>query len=558
MQFTISFEQEMATAAPNDMPVPSPDGQYLAFPGSGKAGTTALWVRPLDSVQARELAGTDGIDATAVIWSPDGKWIAFHAGGKLKKVRPAGGAPQIIADISGFQDAAWGSQDEIIYRPTNRVALFRIRANGGAPQPLTQLNTTLTENSHRGPQFLPDGRRFLFTSRCGNRANNALYLGSLDSHDVKRLMPAQSQVRYVPADEGQPAVLLYYLDGALMSRPFDPDRETLSGEPAQVLERVGYNAPGIGAFFRVSDNGRVLIASTNAGQSRLSWVTRDGEDAGSIGPADDYQQPRLSPRGDRVVFSKSDPQTGNRDVFYMEVSRGITSRLTTHVANDWFPVWAPDGRRLVFGSDRNGGTFMHPYFKNSMDPGSSEELMTDLVFDPWDWSRDGQWIAFGDGDLKIARASAGEKPFLFLGTPFREANARFSPDGHWIAYVSNETGPFEVYARPFDGQPSDGRKVQLSVGGGDFPVWGPTTDELFYMSAEAVVHAVDTSHLKSATPIPAPLRLFQSCKGTLPSGRPTVQPFASALDTHDGKRFLVNCLIEPPGRFTVLMDWTAR
>jgi eukaryotic-like serine/threonine-protein kinase len=567
-QFTVSFEKEIGGVGA--FPDPSPTGEAFVFTGIGPKGGTSLWIRSLDSAEARSLAGTEG--ATGPIWSPDGNWIAFYADGKLKKVNPQGGPPQTIAALPGFQDAAWGPHGDIIYRPTNRAPLFRIRDSGGSPQPLTTLNASLTENSHRFPEFLPDGRRFLFTSRCGERANNALYLGSLDSPDVTRVMPAQSAVSYIPPVRGRPESLIYYRDGALVAQPFDLDERTLTDEPAALVDRVGYNATGLEARFRVSRDGRIIVFSAAEPTStRLIWFNRHGEEEGTLGTPAERIQPRISPRGDRVAFSAPDQQTGNREVWYLEIARGITARLTTHVANDWYPVWSPDGRQVLFGSDRDGGAGHVPYLKTSMDPGSSEfrpqglserVAVPDLL--PSDWSADGRWIAYVGyaqaslrGDLYVGPAFGSSEPFRFLATAAWETHPRFSPDSRWIVYNSDESGRMEVYARLFSGEPAPPTgKLQVSNNGGEYGVWEPSGREIFYMSGDGSVFAVDTRNLGRTETLPAPVRLFQACPATQPLAMPLRGRYDHSFDTRDGQRFLVNCLAEPPGRFTVLMNWT--
>jgi serine/threonine protein kinase/Tol biopolymer transport system component len=560
-QFTLSLVNLPGDYEPiGGTPTPSPDGQYLAFVAGGpNGGALSVWVRPLESVEATKLEGTEGTGPEgALIWAPDGRWIGFWADGKLKKIPPSGGIPQIIAELPGFQSAAWGPGGDIVYRPTNRAPLFRVSESGGSPTQVTRLDQALTENSHRYPQFLPDGRRFLFVSRCGERDNNALYIASLDSPEVKRVMPAQAQVLYAPPGTSGPGTLFYYRDGALVAQAFDTDRGTVAGDPVPVADKVFYSAPSISAGFWVSADGRVvIIRSAGAGDGRLAWVNREGEEAGVLGPPGNYTQPRISPDGARVAFSRPDDETGNRDVWYTEIVRGITARLTVDVANDWFPVWSPDGKQLLFGSDRGGGPELPSYLKKSMEPGRDESPVPDATDSPFDWSRDGRWISYGTDDLWIASSSGERKPFAFLATPAREGGGRFSPDGRWIAYVSNETGRDEVYVRPFGGAPTaaDG-KIQLSISGGDFPVWGPDGHELFYMSRDSSLYAVNTRNLGQSTTAPLPSRLFQACPGTQTVLPPlTGRTYGYAFDTHDGQRFLINCLAEPPGQYRVLMNW---
>ena len=557
-QFILSFDDQMAGAAQNAFPVPSPDGRYVAFVGGSAGALTSLWIRSLDSVESKPLAGTEG--GIGPVWSPDTRWIAFYVDGKVKKISPSGGSPQTIADVPGFQDAAWGPQGDIIFRPSNRTALFRIRESGGPPEQITKLDESLAQNSHRGAVFLPGGRTFLFTSRCGQRENNALYVGSLDSSTVKRLMPVQSIVRYVRSSHGGPDTILYYRDGGLVARRFNPDTQELSGDPVPAVDNVDYNAAGLGLSFEASSDGRVaVLRPRGAGQTRLTWFDRSGEPIGTLGEPGDYLQPRISPDGTRVAFTRPDVQTGNRDVWFVETARAVSSRLTTHVANDWFPVWSPDGRQLLFGSDRGGGTAMRPFLKKALDAASEESPFSVAAEQPHDWSRDGKWIAynFGSLDVMVASATGDGKPFPFLATPFHEGDPRFSPDGKWIAYVSNETGRYEVYVRPFTGRPAAAEgKIQISNHGGDFPVWRPDGQELYYMSGDFTLYAVNTTELGRSTAMPLPSRLFRACPGTLPLSSPMRgEMFGYNYDTHDGKQFLVNCAVERPGRFVVLLNW---
>jgi Tol biopolymer transport system component len=455
-----------------------------------------------------------------------------------------------LAALNGFQNPAWGPHGDIIFRLTNRDALFRIRDSGGSPQPLTRLDASLTENSHRYPQFLPDGRRFLFTSRCADRANNALYLGSLDSPTVTRVMPAQSAVQYIHGSNG--GSILFYRDGSLLQQAFDVEAGAPSGEPSVIVDRVGYNAPSIQARFAASEDGRVLIVQSEEPlATRMTWFSRDGTALGTLGESSTYYHVRLSPTGDRVAYSAPDPQTGNRDLFSTEIARGITTRLTSHVANDWFPVWSPDGRRLIFGTDREGGTDSATYVL-SMDTGSGESRFVAAPAEPHDWSPDGRWIAYWRADdIYIGHASGSLEPFPLVKTAARETDPRFSPDGKLIAYTSNESGRVEVYVRSFSAEgTATGGAIRVSNNGGEYGEWGPQGKEIFYITRDASIYSVDARLLGTTGTLPAPVRLFQACTQTGGTGSDTVN-----VETNDGRRFLINCRVEPQGRFTVLMNW---
>ena len=559
-QFTLSFKDEVdADSGIESLPAASPDGRDLVFAAKAETGTTKLWVRPIDSAEAHPLAGTEGA-GSGTFWSPDGRWIGFVADGKLKKVSPSGGSPVTIASGSRSTWMAWGAHGDILFSPANRAPLFRISESGGMPVQVTQLDASRTENSHRYPQFLPDGRRFLFVARCGKRENNALYLASVESGKMKRLMAIDSNAQYLPPRGERPGVIVYYRDGALVARRFDPDREAVVGDPFPVFDGVAYQPASITAMFRLSGDGRVaVLRAAGATNTELIWHERDGRQSGRLGPRGDYYQPRISPDGTRLVYTGTDPQTGNRDLFVMEIPRGTISRLTTNGANDWFPVWSPDGKQVVFGSDRDGGALNISYLKKSIDSGAGEVRFPGT--EPTDWSKDGRWLAVSPSvrqpAIAVAPAAVDGKPFVYLDTPFQEGAARFSPDGKWIAYVSNESGQYEVYIRPFSGGPAPPEgKLQISNGGGDYPVWKPGGGELYYLGADMSLYAANTTALGKSSQAPIPARLFRACEARRTVNTPTSnQMYGHPYDTSDGKRFLFNCSAEPPGQFTVLLNW---
>ncbi len=556
-QFTLSFREQMDDTAVTTVPAPSPDGRTFVFVGTDEQNVTALWSRAIDSPEARRFEGTEGV--RFAFWSADGRWIGFFADGRLKRISASGGPVQTIARIPGLIDAAWGRHGDIIFRPGNRQPLFRISDQGGEPAPLTELNDDLAENSHRGPAFLPDGRRFLFTSRCAVPENNALYIGSLDSPEVRRVMPLQSKAIYVPARDGGPGALVYYRDGNLETRVFDPASETLLGEPQVVAAAVDYGAAGLNAFFEISADGRVMVVRpAGAGHTQLTWFERSGEQTGTVGGPSVYYQPRISPDGTRVAFNRPDPQTNNRDVWTIDVARGIAARLTLHPANDWHAVWSPDGRQIAFASDRDGASETTLHLKHAINVGSEESPLLNVVGAPSDWSRDGRWIAYGSAtnNVEIVTASGDPDPYSFV-RPSRQGGARFSPDARWIAYTSDETGRFEVFVRTFDGGPAESDSIQVSENGGDFPVWRADGQELYYMSADFTIYAVTTEGLHLTGHVPRGEPLFRACPGSVTQGPPGRGAWwSNPFDTVDGNRFLVNCVQQSPDTFNVLMNWS--
>jgi len=406
----------------------------------------------------------------------------------------------------------------------------------------------LLENSHRFPKFLPGGKRFLFVTRCADRANNALYIGSLDTPELKRVMFAEARATYANGN------LIYYRDGAIVAQNFDVSTGQVSGDPQVIVRKVGYNPVSIQAFFNVSNDGRVIVSSAvDRVTSRLVWFYRNGQELGTVGAPGPYQQPRISPTGDRILFQIPDPKTGNRDLAFIEVGRDIAHRLTNHPANDWYPVWSPDGKQVAFGSDRVGGRAMFAYLKTYLDQTAPETRIEGLE-EPADWSKDG-WIATGSGKISVGSIKGGE-PVKMTTSPAREFSPRFSPDSKWLAYSSDESGRPEIYVRGFPGHPDpSSNKIQISNQGGEFPVWNAAGTEIYYVSAGDAVFAVDTRAL-AAGPVSAPVRLFKACPQSQPNFRPMFgTPYNSPVDTRDGQRFLVACLLEPPGQYTVLMNW---
>jgi len=531
--------------------VVSPDGRRLAFGAVGSDGKELLWVRALDALTAQILPGTDG--ARYSFWSPDSRFLGFFAQGKLKKVDASGGPPQTLADVVNPVGGAWSRDGIILFAPDFFTGLWKVAAAGGPPTPLTTPDQTRQETSHRWPQFLPDGRRFLYFVR-GEQEQSGMYAGSLDSKDGRRILATDWNALYAPSARAGPGHLFFLRQGTLMTQPFDPDRLQLTGEPAAIAEGVGASL-GRG-HFSVSDTG-VLAYGSGAGQSsQIQWFARTGKPLEVVGPPGQYAEVSLSPDQTQAAVSLPDDRpTALRDIWLLELARGIRTRFTFHPRAEYGAVWSPDGSRIAFTSFRDGPANL--YLKALS--GSAEEplLRSSALKVPNDWSSDGRYLVYTQADpntkrdLWVLPMSGERKPAPWLQTAFDETQAQFSPGApRWIAYVSNESGQPEVYVQPF---PGPGRKWQISTGGGRQPRWRRDGKELFYLAPDRKLMAVAVSAGESLDP-QAPVLLFETRVLSNLSAGDLYFQYAPAAD---GRRFLVNTAVAetaaPP--VTVVLNW---
>lgn len=516
-------------------PVPSPDGSRIAFIARDRDGQQTVWIRPLGSLSAQKLAGTEGV-GNVVFWSPDGAWIGFSAAGKLKRIAASGGPVLNISTINNLLGATWAPDNTIVLAPSNRTVLHRVPAAGGTPEPLTTLNAERHENSHRWPQFLPDGRRFVFTARSDQLANNLIYVGSLDSKEVKPLVAAQSSSVYV-----SPGILLYVRERTLMAQRVDPSSLSLLDDPVVVAADVAHSTASSRAFFGASSDGAVIsYEPPTPERSTLTWYTRAGQALGAVGPERPYVDVQLSPDGRLAAVVIIDEDSGNRDIWLLTLANGTMSRFTTNPANDWQMTWSPDGRRIAFASDRNGRSSVYVKAIDGVD----EELLVQIpergVF-PKSWSNDGKVMTLGvdtPGGLPKLWAmplDGARKPFP-LGSdegPTRENEIQLSANGRWIVFESNQTGVNEIFLAPFP----NGRRRQLSSGGGINPRWGPRDREVYYVAPNGSIMVVgfDGAEMEPTAPKP----LLQTC----PLATPPASAGTHQYDvTRDGARFLVRCI----------------
>jgi Tol biopolymer transport system component len=524
----------------------SPDGRRVVFSAINKDGKRHLWIRSLDSLEAQLLPGTE--DGLQAFWSPDSRFIGFFAGGKLKKIEVSGGPATPLADAPVNRGGAWSREGIIVFGATPAGPLSQVSSNGGQVTPVTALDTTRNESVHAWPDFLPDGRHFLYLARSALREKSSIRVGSLDSKESKLLINADSTPRYAP-----PGYLLFLRERTLVAQPFDASNLEVTGDAFPIAEQVGFN-PGNGrAFFSVSENGSLVYRTGVFSDSQLGWFDRTGKQIAAVGTPGQIVSVALSSDDSRVVASRRDNQSGATDLWVIDQQR--ETRFTFDPANDSSPAWAPDGSQIVFNSSRSG--VLDIYSKPSTGAGNEELVWkSSNSKGPQDWSPDGQFILYGEldpntnTDMWILPLFGERKPFVFLQTPFAEGGGRFSPNGRWIAYSSSESGTNQVYVRPFP--PASGQWM-VSTNGGTHARWRGDGKELFYMSADRKLMAVDVKEDGNRFAAGTPKPLFEIR---------TVAFFAGGSQydvTDDGQRFLVNIPFEEssPTPMTVVLNWTA-
>jgi Tol biopolymer transport system component len=499
VRFSIAPPEDLSFSRGSGAPansVISPNGRVLVFAPIDSTGTTRLWVRPMESLGARELPGTEG--AFYPFWSPDGRSIGFFADGKLKRVPVDGGRPQVLCDASDGRGGTWSRLGMILFSPSAQAPLFRVPASGGDVAQVTTLDTTRKEIAHRWPRFLPDGRHFLYLSlpERGGQFDN--FIGSLDGKPGRLVARSDRAAVYAP-----PGYLLLVRNETLLAQKFDAARGASRGEPVSLgeLPDAGGNLGEPNAS--VSDDGVLVSQSVVPVETRLAWLDRTGKEVGTVpmtpGPYGSMSLP--SPDGRRAVLLRSDPQTAT-DLWLVDLDRGTTTRFTSETGNEFAMAWSPDGSRLAFASNRSGP--YNIYARPVTGSGQEEVLFQSSQLKKWPvaWSPDGRSIVFVGGDPKsgddlwILPLEGDRKPVPYLATRFNESSGSISPDGRWLAYTSDETGRNEVYVQPF---PEPGAKSQVSTGGasaagGSAAVWSRDGRELYFVTSDgkAMVSDIQT------------------------------------------------------------------
>jgi serine/threonine protein kinase len=460
----------------------SPDGHRLAFIAI-TASTPRLWIRSFDSLNAVPLAGTDG--ATYPFWSADSAQIGFFAQGKLKRISASGGLAVPVCDAVNGRGGTWNRDGVILFAPDFTGGLYRVAGNGGTPVAVTTVAQSAAGDGDRFPEFLPDGQRFLFFR--GSVKDSGVYSGTLSGGTIVRLLPDTTNAAYVRGP-GEDGFLLFRRDNAFVAQRFDPTRLETAGGVMPIAEQVSVAGNvGYGAFTAAQDGTLAYRTGFPGGRRQLVWLDRSGQRLESIGKPDEIMFPSLSPDGQAVAFSVGDPN-GTSDLWRQDLPDGVPYRLTwgAQASN---PTWSPDKSRLAFRAA------MGSQIQQMSATGSDRpQILLDGPYNSIflsDWSQDGK-IAFNtqsaNTKIDLLLLSPGDrKPTVFLNTPANEAAGRFSPNGEWMAYVSDPFGRPEVFVQHV---PADARKFQISASGGIGPQWSHDGSELIYIEGGRRVMSV--------------------------------------------------------------------
>lgn len=527
----------------------SPDGTRVAFVAAGQDSRNRLWVRAFDSSDPQTLPGTE--NAASPFWSPDSRSVAFLADGRLKRIELTGTAtPQALGKLPGVTTGGTWNRDGVIL-VGSIGGVFRISDAGGDPVPVLPVDAA-NETSARWPHFLPDGRHFIYVLFSSDKAREGVFVGALDSGETKRIMAGDSNVAYSP-----PGYLLFARGSTLIAHAIDLDRLELTGEPLPVAENVARGLPIPYGSFSVSDNG-VLAYRTAESQDveQLVWLDRAGRQISTVGSPGEFRVPILSFDGSKIAVDRLDRERGTRDVWSIDVARGFATRLTSHAANDFAPLWSPDGTRVIFASDRDGPDAA--LYQRAANGSGADELLLGSVGSkrPNDWSHDGKYLLYSStlGSALWVLPLVGERrPERWSLEGEINRSGRFSPDARWIAYVSNASGESQIYVRSFRGT---NQVWRISTNGGFVPEWRADGKELFFLGTDGAMMA---AAVKSGAEFEAapPVSLFDTPVKGRAAGLISLRSLYAVAA--DGQRFLFAKRVEDANNtpITVVLNWAA-
>jgi serine/threonine protein kinase len=544
----------------------SPDGRRLAFAATGPDQRWVIWVRSLDTLDARRLPGTEGVGRNPFLfWSPDSRFIGFASGRQLKKVDASGGQPQSVCDFEGvFAGGTWAPNGTILFAtpsPQGR-SLMWVSETGGAAAPLTvPVPAAATGTPPLYPSFLPDGRHFLYLLPTGSNSNQAaIYVGSLDvgakTESAQPLVTVgfPNLAVFAPSSDFGFGYILYGRDDTLTAMPFDAKRLKLAGAAVPIAQGVQVN---FGTVFSASSNGVLSYRMGTETPSRLLWFDRQGRQLGQVGQAGPWADPKLSPDG-KLLLVNQVTNKGFGHLWTADPARGVFSRVNPGEAIDYAgAAVSPDGR--VAFTYQIGGVAGDIYVKQASGAGAAEPLVQSAALKhPNHWSLDGKYIVYDEHssmkqDLWVIPMTGDRKPVPFLVTPADETDAKFSPDTRWIAYSSDESGRREVYVQGFlpDRAPAAGvGKWQISPSGGAQPAWRRDGKELYYIAPGGMMMSVAVKSTATGLEPGVAVPLFQTnTRGSL------------HYDIAADGRFLINTITDEDSAasefLTVVLNWTA-
>jgi eukaryotic-like serine/threonine-protein kinase len=531
----------------------SPDGRTIAFVGTAATrNRTSIWIRSLDSFDVHELPGTEGV--LRPFWSPDSKYLGFFANRtQLKKVALAGGPPQLLADFPGGSDGTWSSDGVILFDGGPSDPIRRVAAGGGPVTVAMKPDPSRKETGAAWPSFLPDGKHYLYAVTDAN-GPIGLRIGALDEETSTALGDVASRFEYAAG------YLVYVSQNTLVARPFSTKSRTFTGDPFPVTDKIEIQSLGLVDFSMSQLGDLAYIAQTAEQRSRLVWINRNGQESGVIGEPAGFGDLALSPDGGRVAASIRATAGGktSTNIWILDVKRGASSRLTFGDARQIAPVWSPDGTRVAYATS----TKLYQLATKLASGAGSEQLLPEDLDNyrlPTDWLRDGSRLlvtsapkALDNQDLVMFDLQHPEKgePLVHTPAPIVEAMGRFSPDGHWVAYQSNESQRSEVYVQP---NPPNGGRWQISVAGGNTPLWRADGRELFYTGSDDTFYAVPIEAKSGSLEVGNPVKLFQRA---VIHGSP--QTYRWAVD-RDGQHFLLNVPLDNVAAQSaqVVLNWAS-
>ncbi len=544
MRFEVRVPERLNPGGPLRV---SPDGQAVACNATDSSGVLQLWIRTFDNPEFRPLPGTQA--AQRPCWSPDSRYLAFFSENKLKKILVSGGRPETICEAPGGYDLSWGTGNLIAFDGDGSHQMIRaVSASGGDPRDAATPDTSKHEQSCNWPEFLPDGKHFLFIAQQAQSDQSELCIGEVGSKQRVKVMKGESRVEFVP-----PGYLLFEREGALMAQRMDPQSGKLSGEPHTLVDRIGVNRGNGMPFFSASSNGVLTFSQASTSLRRLVWIDRNGREQGEVGTAASNTGIALSPDGRLIATEITDASGQSQDIWVRDLTRGISSRFTVDPASDIMPTWSADSKTLYWTSNRSS---KYQIFRRDLEGVSQDSLffVGANSVGPNDVSRDGNYIACmetdgaGGWNLYALPVHGERKPIPIAETKFNETRARFSPDGHWVAYDSDQSGRNEVYVQSF---PVAGAPIQISNQGGVDARWRADGKELFYRSVQQEIMAVDVK-TGERFEAGAPVRLFAS-----PLTAAGLQ-IARWVPSADGQKFLfsapMRAELSPP---LVVFNWSA-